>query len=164
MSEPVEITSVGMDFLENFPGVPRYSHITENLWMGGCPQSVCPEEFDYIFNLYPWGRYKLHSHQEQHCHSMWDNDQYVVDRRLIHYIADTVNTCCKMGPTLVHCHQGINRSGLVVAAALILRGWEPLQVIEHIRKCRSPEVLYRKSFRKWLMEECPKLRTPLIIA
>nr|AFD03261.1 hypothetical protein [uncultured bacterium W4-87b] len=39
--------------------IPLFSHIEGNLWMGGCPVKVAPEEFEYIVSLHPWESYTI---------------------------------------------------------------------------------------------------------
>ena len=67
------------------------------------------------------------------------------------YIVDNLDK-----PTLVHCYAGMNRSGLVTAAALVKLGYEPEQAINLLRKQRFPEVLSNKFFETAILN----LRTP----
>lgn len=66
-------------------------------------------------------------------------------------MADYVNLCRATGPTLVHCQQGWNRSGLIVALALIRAGMEPAAAIALIREKRQPECLSNQVFHDWLL-------------
>lgn len=54
---------------------------------------------------------------------------------------------------LVHCHAGLNRSGLVVARALITRGMDPPKAIELVRKRRGSDALGNAAFEGWLLNE-----------
>ena len=65
-------------------------------------------------------------------------------------IASWVNTCRETGTVLVHCQAGLNRSGLILAAAMILGGWDVQHAIEHLRTERSPAVLCNQTFVKAL--------------
>ncbi|MEU0559286.1 hypothetical protein [Dactylosporangium sp. NPDC006015] len=51
---------------------------------------------------------------------------------------------------LVRCHRGYNRSGLVVAHALVLLGHQPDDVIGVIRRRRSPRALNNETFVEYL--------------
>ena len=53
--------------------------------------------------------------------------------------------------TLVHCRSGYNRSGLVVAQALINTGLSGVDAIELIRRRRSPWVLHNLTFEDYLL-------------
>ena len=40
--------------------VPLISHITGNLWTGGCLNGAeLPREIEYVVSLYPWERYAI---------------------------------------------------------------------------------------------------------
>mgnify|MGYP001561544085 FL=1 len=62
-----------------------------------------------------------------------------------------VNGFAKRGPTLVHCQAGLNRSGLVAANALRLRGMPASEAIALLRRQRSPAVLCNSAFEEWLL-------------
>jgi protein-tyrosine phosphatase len=51
---------------------------------------------------------------------------------------------------LVHCQAGLNRSGVVVAYALMLNGMSAAEAIARIRERRSPAVLCNPQFERWL--------------
>ncbi|MFJ7586472.1 protein phosphatase [Streptomyces sp. NPDC097617] len=48
--------------------------------------------------------------------------------------------------TLVRCHSGYNRSGLVVAQCLVDRGLTPAAAIARVRGGRSPWALHNEAF------------------
>jgi hypothetical protein len=59
---------------------------------------------------------------------------------------------------LVHCTEGLNRSGLVVARALMEMGWTATDAIELVRQKRGPSVdgfsaLGNPAFVDWLQTE-----------
>jgi protein-tyrosine phosphatase len=59
---------------------------------------------------------------------------------------------------LVHCTEGLNRSGLVVARALMEMGRTTSEAIESVRRQRGPSVdgfpaLGNEAFVRWLQEE-----------
>ncbi len=59
---------------------------------------------------------------------------------------------------LVHCTEGLNRSGVVVARALMEMGWSAGDAIELVRRQRGPSVdgfpaLANEAFVEWLVAE-----------
>jgi protein-tyrosine phosphatase len=59
---------------------------------------------------------------------------------------------------LVHCTEGLNRSGVVVARALMEMGWTATDAIEAVRRARGPSVdgfpaLGNEAFVEWLLQE-----------
>jgi protein-tyrosine phosphatase len=59
---------------------------------------------------------------------------------------------------LVHCTEGLNRSGIMVARALMEMGWTASDAIELVRRRRGPSVdgfpaLGNEAFVAWLLAE-----------
>lgn len=131
--------------------VPLFSQIDGNLWSGGCPRERAPEHFKFIFSLYKWEPYRVHDHQVFMVLTMFDHGE-VPDRTLLNALADMVNLARGVGPTLVHCQAGLNRSGLVTALALIRAGDQPETAIAKIRQKRCDAVLCNRAFNDWLMD------------
>ncbi|MFI7179456.1 MULTISPECIES: protein-tyrosine phosphatase family protein [Streptomyces] len=52
--------------------------------------------------------------------------------------------------TLVRCHSGYNRSGLVVARCLVDRGLTPDEAVARVRRGRSPWALHNEAFTSYL--------------
>lgn len=134
----------------------QFNQIHDNLWMGGTPAAltVMPPEFKQfrtIINLYPWEQYELEDHHVYCQIKMLDNLQFP-DEKLVVSLADYVNSMRMLGPVLVHCQQGWNRSGLIVAVALIRNGIEPKNAIALMREKRMPEVLSNPVFEAWLLQ------------
>lgn len=124
--------------------------IEGNLWQGGCRYDlVLPEHIKHVVSLYPWERYiekfELDSFRKIEMYDSVEQQFEQVDE-----IAEWVNTCCETGPTLVHCQAGLNRSSLIVARALMLRGWSSDKAITHLREVRSQACLSNASFERWL--------------
>ncbi|GLV87965.1 hypothetical protein Slala03_76540 [Streptomyces lavendulae subsp. lavendulae] len=71
--------------------------------------------------------------------------------RAVQQLACTAAQAVQTGRTvLVRCHSGYNRSGLVVAQALIELGWETTAAIGTIRKKRSPMAPNNRIFEEYL--------------
>ena len=131
--------------------VTLLSHITGNLWTGGCPQHGAPAEFQFIINLYPWEPYPIHDHQVFLQARLFDHGE-IPDQGLLHVLAAYVNECVKVGKTLVHCQAGLNRSGLVAVLALVHGGMASKDAIALIRQQRCDAVLCNKTFEQWVLE------------
>lgn len=131
--------------------VPLYSQIDGNLWMSGCPVGSVPEHFKFVVNLFPWGRYTVHEHQVVTQAQLFDSAQ-IPDEGVLLALARYVNEARKVAPTLVHCQAGLNRSGLVVALALVESGKFADEAIRIVREKRCSAVLCNKAFERWLLE------------
>jgi hypothetical protein len=165
MSEEINVGALA-DFashkIEGFVGgvgfvsTPLFSQIDGNLWMGGCPVVALPKEFQFVINLYPWGEYDLHGHQVSTSARLFDHAE-LPDERLLNALAAHVNECRAIGPTLVHCQAGLNRSGLVTALALMRAGKSSKEAIDLLREKRCDAVLCNSQFHMWLRkQDAPK--------
>lgn len=136
--------------------VPFISEIVSGLWQGGCENGlVLPAFIDHLVSLYPWEQYnrrgdgildslltvKMFDSVEQGFHQVLD-------------IAAWVNSCRKLGPTLVHCQAGLNRSSLVVATALVLDGMAGREAVALLREKRSPACLCNPAFEEFVLNGC----------
>lgn len=130
--------------------VPLFSQIEGNLWMGGCPRERAPEHFKFIFCLYPWEPYGLHEHQLHLQVKLFDHGE-LPDAALLAFLADAVNMARTVGPTLVHCQAGLNRSGLLTGLALIRAGMAAPDAVALIRKQRCDAVLCNRAFADYLL-------------
>lgn len=135
----------------------HFSKIAVNLWMGGTPAALAQrtaefKDFRFIVCLYPWESYELEDHHVYTQVQMYDSAK-LPEVDLVTALADYVNAVRKIGPVLVHCQQGWNRSGLVTALALIRSGMEPKQAIALMREKRSAEVLCNPVFEAWLLTQ-----------
>jgi protein-tyrosine phosphatase len=140
--------------------VPLFSQIDGNLWMGGCPRGTAPEHFKFVFCLYPWEPYGVHDHQVHLQVKLFDHGE-LPDKTLLAFLADAVNMARAVGPTLVHCQAGLNRSGLLTAFALIRAGAAPADAIALVRKQRCDAVLCNPAFEMYLRDyRRPQLEWP----
>jgi Dual specificity phosphatase, catalytic domain len=131
-------------------GIPLFSHIEGNLWMGGCPVRSAPEEFKYIVSLYPWEPYTLAEFQIR-TEARLQDVLTIPDEEQLYSLARCVNAYKRQGVTLVHCQAGLNRSGVISALALIEEGMNAVDAISLLRTKRSPAVLCNQTFEKWLL-------------
>jgi protein-tyrosine phosphatase len=86
-----------------------------------------------------------------------DDSDVLPDAKVLEDLADWVNEKRALGPTLVHCQAGLNRSALVAGLALIRSGMAPRDAIALLRQKRSSDVLFNKAFERWLLGR-PMLR------
>lgn len=128
------------------------NEIVKNLWLGMIPEK--PDfNLHYIINVAPnknqtlW----LHPHQTRFADKIFEDKPYLPDIALLHELADLTNECREKGPTLVHCHMGINRSALILGLALVKSGMDPLDAIVLMRQKRSNIILSNKVFHDWLI-------------
>lgn len=131
--------------------VPFISEIADNLWQGGCADGlVLPQDIEHLVSLYPWEQYAVH-HDIRSVVTvrMYDSLDQGLDQ--IDALAAWVNAARQSGPVLVHCQAGLNRSGLVVARALMLGGTSAADAIALQREKRSPAVLCNTAFEDWLL-------------
>jgi protein-tyrosine phosphatase len=132
--------------------VPFISHVTGNLWHGGCEAGlVLPEFIENLVSLYPWERYKVKHPMQSETYVRMHDAHGEFDVEQVEAIARWVNVCCERGPTLVHCQAGLNRSSLIAGVALIFGGMSPEVAIKTLREARSPAVLCNSTFEDWLL-------------
>lgn len=133
--------------------VPFITEVATNLWQGGCQDGlVLPVEIKHMLSLYVSESYtvehKLRTRHEVQMYDASDQSMAQVDRW-----ARWVNARRKTGPVLVHCQAGLNRSGLIVARALMMEDAEYYtadEAIEELRSKRSPLVLCNTDFEEYL--------------
>jgi hypothetical protein len=141
---------------ESYFDVPLISHVQDGLlWAGGVRDGVrLPDDFQYVISLYTVQRYDIGPRTIRREYLMYDADDIPT---MTHRIADVVNDCLSKGvKTLVHCQAGLNRSALVVATAMIKRGWEPAVAVKYLRDARSPLVLCNPIFEEWILKGAPE--------
>lgn len=132
---------------------PYLSHIVDNLWVGGCANTlVLPENIKHLVSMYKWEQYTVnHELESSLTIEMYDSDDEPVFEQ-VRDIAKHVNYCLETGPVALHCQAGLNRSNLVATAALVLQGYSVDDAISLLRKKRSPAVLCNRTFEEWLRD------------
>lgn len=64
---------------------------------------------------------------------------------------DRVNTALSAGKNvLIHCRQGIGRTGLVAACMLVTKGWPPSTAIKHLTAIRGVVIPETAEQRDWI--------------
>lgn len=130
--------------------IPLISEVLSGLWQGGCIDGVVlPDDFDYVYSLYPWERYKLGRNTSRIEVRAYDSSD-VPD---IEDVAFEVYRLWKNGnKILVHCQAGLNRSGLLCAQVLMMDGFSATDAIDLLRSNRSDQVLCNKFFVDHLLK------------
>ncbi|MFI6561846.1 dual specificity protein phosphatase family protein [Streptomyces sp. NPDC050534] len=154
------------------PDVPApdspWSEIVPGLWMGGhqfrnrtgdLEFAVVRDEFDLVQTLL---RLPGHGPDPGVEHHVWaipdgplDGTQLAGVMRLAQAASEALDEGRKV---LVRCYHGYNRSGLVIAHALVRRGHSAEQAIRLIRSRRSPWALHNELFVEYLRAGLPTAR------
>ena len=154
------------------PDVPApdspWSEIVPGLWMGGhefrgrsgqLEFAVVRDEFDLVQTLL---RLPGHGPDPGVEHHVWaipdgplDGTQLAGVMRLAQAAGEALDGGRNV---LVRCYHGYNRSGLVVAHALVRRGHTAEQAIRLIRSRRSPWALHNDLFVDYLRAGLPTAR------
>lgn len=132
--------------------MPYMTEVAENLWHGGVETGlILPDFIDYKLSLYRWEDYTInHQIKESRTVEMFDSLDQGFEQ--IHDLAEWVNERRLLGPVMVHCQAGLNRSSLVVAMALIGLGDVSTgqEAIDLIRERRDPACLCNPAFETWV--------------
>lgn len=131
---------------------PLISHVWENIWQGGTPAEVgaLPAEFLTVVNLYPWESYRVEEGTTQVIARLYDSEDGASEGQL-RFLSDAVVAANEIGPVLVHCQAGLNRSALVTGLALVKLGLPRLDALGLLRR-RSPAVLCNRAFERRLLD------------
>ncbi|MFJ8232816.1 protein phosphatase [Streptomyces sp. NPDC094448] len=137
-----------------------WDEIIPGLWMGGhywtdpageLQPVIVGGEFDLVVSLFTRSGHGPQPGTEHLVAEIPDDplsaDQIGAVQRLAHTTAHAVQNG---RTTLVRCHSGYNRSGLVVAQALIQLGQEATAAIDLVQEKRSPWALNNATFRNYL--------------
>jgi len=86
--------------------------------------------------------------------AMSDNTIEEEDEQAIRLVCGVVAEALREGrAVLVHCAQGWNRSGLIVAGTLVRLGMSPSDAVAHVRRDRGGGVLSNRSYLRWLLNQ-----------
>ncbi|MEU0332549.1 dual specificity protein phosphatase family protein [Streptomyces sp. NPDC006193] len=145
-------------------GVPApdspWSEIVPGLWMGGhqfrarsgdLEFAVVRDEFDVVQTLLRLPGYGPDPGVEHHVWPIPDGPLDGTQLAGVIRLARAVNEALDAGRrVLVRCYHGYNRSGLVVAHALVQRGHPADEAIRLIRARRSAWALHNELFVEYL--------------
>ena len=130
--------------------------VVKNLWMGSAP--LCDTEdsrrMQYRFDVLVLAAME---HQPSSLcfpgvrviHAPIDDGRYVPENeiRIVSRASELVANALRIGKrVLVTCWQGRNRSGFIVAMALVRLGIHPDQAIELVRRARGQTALSNEAF------------------
>jgi dual specificity protein phosphatase-like protein len=133
----------------NIP-LPLMTEVSPGLWVGGANGSELPPGILHLVSLVGLGGW-TGPVQSILAVSMEDNDTQSLDG--VDAIAAWVNS--RKEPVLVHCGFGLNRSALIAARVLMLRGHDADEAIGLIREKRSKYCLCNAYFERWLRDDAP---------
>ena len=137
---PITVVALGQQTT-----VPANTEVLPGLWMGVKPDGPLPVH--HVLDL--WAREPTDMEGAEVYRIHLSDSDTVPDG--IDELARWVNTrWTQGGVVLVHCAAGLNRSGLVLARALMLQGWTARRAIEWLRNVRHPLVLCNRAFVDWL--------------
>jgi Dual specificity phosphatase, catalytic domain len=123
--------------------------IIPGLWMGGSPLGGYGD-FDVVVNL----EHAAPSFEFDGVHVHWPiDDGPMPDPTTALALGGFVAECVRLGrKVLVHCSAGLNRSGLIVALALVALGYEPPEAMARMRRLRSEWVLCNDNFEEFVLD------------
>lgn len=158
--DPQQQRMKGVAFHGDMPfDVPYISQVigVENLYQGGCRDMLrLPRNIVNLVSLYPWEQYDVEHDLDSRLEvRMYDSVRDAPDMEQVVQIATWVNAARRVGPTLVHCQAGLNRSGLVAATALMLDGMSASLAIASLRTSRSNAVLCNPAFEQMVRDFQP---------
>lgn len=135
---------------------PWISHIEGNLYQGGgCRGLVLPDLFLTVVELSQSARYTVHHEGVHRYVAVMDDENIEPDPEVVLDLAGKSLAAMSVGPVLIHCQAGLNRSGLIAAATLVLSGYSPEQAIHLLRQNRSSAVLHNKTFERFVLNFRP---------
>ncbi|MGW6981258.1 protein-tyrosine phosphatase family protein [Streptomyces sp. NPDC054932] len=143
------------------PGpVSPWDEIVPGLWMGGhywtdpageLQPAVVGDEFDLVISLFTSTGHGPGPRAEHVVAEIPDSELAPHQLHTVLRLARTAGLALDSGlVTLVRCHSGYNRSGLVVAQCLVDRGLAPAEAIASVRRGRSPRALNNEAFTSYL--------------
>ena len=147
---------------EGFPIAP-YSEVVSGLFQASTelsPLQLFTHGFDAVFDLSGRDRGDDLADETYVVHAI-DDVPWISEPESIHRLGAQVAELVRSGKkVVVNCMSGLNRSGLLVARALIELGHAPLEAVELVRRARGPHALSNRQFMRFLVVDC----TPRMLA
>jgi protein-tyrosine phosphatase len=149
---------------DNRPPESAWNEIRPGLWMGGHVRAgeepvVVGREFDLVLSLYQRERHGPPPGVEHHFAEMPDGPLSEAQIAEVERFALLAAEAVRAGrSTLVRCHAGLNRSGLVVVQTLVELGLGVPEAIALVRQRRSPWALHNELFVQYLESGLPTAR------
>jgi protein-tyrosine phosphatase len=148
------------------PGDPfseaPWDEVVPGLWIGGhfwtdpegeVRAAVVGGEFDLVISLYTREGHGPDPRVEHVVYEIPDATLTAEQIRRVHELARLTAQAVRDGrTTLVRCHYGHSRSGLVAAQALVELGRDVPAAVALLRERRSPRALNNPAFRRYLAE------------
>jgi protein-tyrosine phosphatase len=138
----------------------RWNEIRPHLWMGGhywtgsageLQLAVVKNQFDLVVSLHVEPGHGPAPGIEHRILEIPDKPLNADQIDQVRQLAVVVSAAIRNGrATLVRCYAGYNRSGLVIAQALVNLGMNIGDAIALIRRRRSPHALHNKTFEDYL--------------
>ena len=129
-----------------------WDEVVPGLWQGGDERSPVGE-FDHVVSLCPWGEDCTPGPPDQTTWFIADGPVPDPEERILEIAREVSDRLDRGEQVLVRCQMGMNRSGLIVAATLLLRGWTADEAIERIRGRRDRLALSNQNFVAWLQAQ-----------
>ncbi|MFF0739628.1 protein phosphatase [Streptomyces sp. NPDC004111] len=137
-----------------------WDEIVPGLWMGGhywdgpageALPAVVHDEFDLVVSLFTRPGHGPSPDVEHLVGEIPDDPLNAEQLATVQELAEAVARAVRAGRvTLVRCSAGYNRSGLVVAQALVELGHVPAEAIGLVRRKRSAQALNNATFEGYL--------------
>lgn len=149
------------------PPEDPWNEIGPRLWIGGHVRAgaageepvVVRREFDLVLSLYQREGHGPPPDIEHHFAELPDGPLTAAQIADVERFAVLAAEAVRAGRlTLVRCHAGLNRSGLVGAQALVELGLGVPAAIERVRQRRSPRALHNPLFIQYLESGLPTAR------
>ncbi|MFF2074292.1 protein phosphatase [Kitasatospora sp. NPDC058162] len=137
-----------------------WNEVFPGLWMGGhyytppggeLEPAVVRGEFDLVVSLFTLPGHGPEPRVEHLVREVPDDRLSAAQLLAVQEAAELTTSAVRRGRrTLVRCHSGYNRSGLVAAQALVGLGHDPAGAIRVVRERRSPWALNNPVFVEYL--------------
>jgi hypothetical protein len=138
-----------------YPAEP-YSEVIPGLFLASAAHS--PAEmlsmFDVLIDVGGRDRWEGDPDPRYSFHPL-DDVPFIADAEMIHTVGERIAALVSEGKHVaVNCLSGVNRSGLLIARALVALRYAPEEAIEAVRNARGPMALSNQHFVRFLLIDC----------